>query len=360
MNEKILINTNQRETRVALVVDGILQEVHIERALKRGIVGNIYMGKVTRVLPSMQAVFVDIGLPRAAFLHASDFIRKVGDSDSNNAPAITEGISALAVEGQLIVVQVIKDPLGTKGARLTTMLSLPSRYLVFMPSFNKIVVSQRIESKEERQRLIDILREDGENFEGAYIIRTAAEDIEATTLKENRLYLKKLWNEVKKKIVKASRGQLIYEDLPLILRVLRDYVTTKVEHILIDNELAVHQSKVFAEQFVPHSVEYIEYYSNPRPIFDLYNIEDEIQKALLRKVALKSGGYLAFDQTESMTTIDVNTGSYVSGQNVEETLFKTNLEAVDAIARQLRLRNLGGIIIIDLIDMPCSPSVPEP
>jgi ribonuclease G len=350
MSEEILVNVTPQETRVAVVENGVLQEVFIERTRSRGLVGNIYKGLVSRVLPGMQAAFVDIGLERAAFLHVTDIMPNNGDNSVE--PKRDEGITRLLREGQVLLVQVIKDPLGTKGARLTTHITIPSRYLVFMPEAGSIGVSQKIESEEERQRLKDIVQGTLEDQEPhGYIVRTAADGVGAEALRADMRFLRKLWESVHASEATAGAGTIVYEDLPLVRRVLRDLVGTEIEKVRIDSRETFETVSEFAEQFVPEIGDQLEYYPGERPIFDLYGVEDEIQKALERKVQLKSGGYLIIDQTEAMTTIDVNTGAYVGHRNLEETIFKTNLEAAQAIARQLRLRNLGGIIIIDFIDM---------
>ncbi|MFA7095243.1 MAG: ribonuclease G [Gammaproteobacteria bacterium] len=353
MSEEILMNVTPRETRVAVVENGVLQEVFIERARRCGLVGNIYKGRVSRVLPGMQAAFVDIGLDRAAFLHASDIATLHVDGrpveKRKTEPVITE----LVREGQEILVQVIKDPLGSKGARLTTYITIPSRYLVLMPDNDNIGVSQKIEDEAERQRLKDIVAalvaEVGGEY--GYIVRTAAEGVTAEALHADMLFLDKLWASIRERANAVGVGNIVHEDLPLVLRTLRDFVGADVEKVRVDSRETYQKLLRFAQKFIPEMAPRIEYYPGGRPIFDLYGVEDEIQKALERKVQLKSGGYLIIDQTEAMTTIDVNTGAYVGHRNLEETIFKTNLEAAQAIARQLRLRNLGGIIIIDFIDM---------
>lgn len=352
MSEEILINVTPRETRVAVLENGVVQEIIVERSSKRGLVGNIYMGKVVRVLPGMQAAFIEIGLERAAFLHMTDMVSFKNDEGEevpiNGQP---ECISEILSDGQQIAVQVTKDPIGSKGARLTTRISLPSRYLVFMPDLHHIGVSQRIEDEEERERLKNIVTEEVTQDDGGYIVRTAAESAHETEVKANQTYLRKYWSKIKDKIKLAKPGDIIHEDLPLFLRSFRDLVSTETERVRIDSSEAYERAIQFVKDFIPNVTDKVEVYSNERPIFDLYNIEDEIQKALGRKVQLKSGGHLIFDQTEAMTTIDVNTGAFVGHRNLEETIFKTNLEAAGSIARQLRLRNLGGIIIIDFIDM---------
>jgi ribonuclease G len=351
MSEELLINITPQETRVAFVENGVLQEVHIERARRRGLVGNIYRGKVCRVLPGMQAAFVDVGLDRTAFLHASDIHCEADNGDTNDR--CVEQINNLLREGQEIVVQVAKDPLGTKGARLTTHISIPSRFLVFMPGSNHIGVSQRIEGEEERERLKEIIRDCSEGYvEGGFILRTAAEGANREALEKDVVFLKKMWDEIQERI-KEHNGDsnLIHEDMPLVMRTMRDLADADIEKIRIDSRETFLKVHKFASKFITGLAGRIEHYAGERPIFDLYGVDDEIQKALERKVQLKSGGYLIIDQTEAMTTIDVNTGAFVGHRNLEETIFKTNLEAAQAIVRQLRLRNLGGIIIIDFIDM---------
>ena len=361
MSEEILINITPQETRVAVVENGVLQEVHIERARARGIVGNIYKGKVTRILPGMQAAFVDIGMDRAAFLHASDILGRThfaggtaphGNRHGTEPGSPPPGISELLHDGQEVVVQVVKDPLGTKGARVTTHITLPARYLVYMPYSKHIGISQKIEDDAERERLRAILKAAiDENEPGGYILRTVAGAVSEDELSTDIRYLKRLWKVVQGCMQTAAVCTLVHEDLPLALRTMRDLVRENVEKVRIDSHETFIKARDFAIEFIPEVAERIEVYPGERPIFDLYAVEDEIQKALERKVLLKSGGYLVFDQTEAMTTVDVNTGAYVGRSNQEETLFKTNLEATQAIARQLRLRNLGGMIIVDFIDM---------
>jgi len=351
VKEEILINVTPRETRAALVDSGVLQEVYIERANRRGLTGNIYKGKVSRVLPGMQAAFIDIGLQRTAFLHVSDIVQSVPQENGIGGPP-TGNIRDLVSEGRDILVQVLKDPLGSKGARLTTYITIPSRYLVFMPKGSGVGVSTRIEDEAERLRLRQIL----EGFidpggGGGYIIRTAAEGAGFEALRADMLFLQKLWDVISQRSLQTRPGELVHGDLDLPLRILRDLLGHEMERVLVDSQEEFRKMRDFAGMFIPDMVPTIELYGGERPIFDLYGIDEEIQKALERKVQLKSGGYLIIDQTEAMTTIDVNTGAYVGHRNLEETIFKTNLEAAVAIARQLRLRNLGGIIIIDFIDM---------
>jgi len=348
MSEELLINVTPQETRVATVENGMLTEVWIERVQKIGLVSNIYRGVVKRVLPGMEAAFVEIGLARSAFLHVSDIAGNTQTGNNGEPEAIP--ISRLLHEGMDITVQVIKDPLGTKGARISSNLTAPSRYLVMMPFDNNIGISVKIESETERERLrqaVESLREDNTG----YIVRTAAEGIGRDALAQDVRFLQKIWKSIADRSDKGKVGDVIFRDLPLVLRTLRDINGASIERIRIDSRETWQLCTEFAEEYVPELIGKIAHYPGERPIFDLHGVEDEIDRALDKKVYLKSGGYLIIDQTESMTTIDVNTGAFVGHRNLEETIFKTNLEAAHAITRQLRLRNLGGIIIIDFIDM---------
>lgn len=351
MNTELLINVTPSETRVVLIEGGKLQEIHIEREAKRGIVGNIYKGKVSRVLPGMQAAFVDIGLDKAAFLHASDIVPHTECVAENEKEQFqVRDISQLVRQGQDLVVQVVKDPLGTKGARLTTDITLPSRYLVFMPGASHVGVSQRIESATERERLKKLVSPHCDEL-GGYIIRTAAEGVSDEEIKQDAAFLKRLWNKVLERRKKRPSRSMLYGELNLALRILRDFVGTELNLIRVDSRASFEEISEFIEEFVPELSDKIVLYTGSKPIFDMYDTECEIQRSLERKVELKSGGYLIIDQTEAMTTIDINTGAFVGRRNLEETIFNTNIEATSAIAHQLRLRNLGGIIIIDFIDM---------
>jgi len=381
VSEEILVNVTPRETRVAVVENGMLQELHIERGWRRGVVGNIYKGKVQRVMPGMQAAFVEIGLERAAFLHANDILRPTPVA-SNGAepeadatvlpPPAVPSITELLQDGQEIIVQVVKDPIGSKGARLTTQLSIPSRYLVLLPQSKVVGVSARIEDEAERARLKGLVAEfAGQGADGApaqgYIVRTNAEGQPAEALAEDIAYLSRAWELVERQAKVARVGGCVYEDLTLPLRAVRDLMRRDVEKVKVDSRETCEKLRKFAAQYMPPPIGAggeagvtgndsmlagrIEHYTGARPIFDLYGVEDEIQRALEKQVPLKSGGYLVIDQTEAMTTIDVNTGSFLGQRNLEETVYRTNLEAAQAVARQLRLRNLGGIIIIDFIDM---------
>lgn len=354
MSEEILINVTPMETRVALIENGLLQELIIERSNHRGHVGDIFCGKVVRVMPGMEAAFVDIGLDRAAFIHSSDV--SLIDADGFEVRAVdTHPIQALLREGQYLVVQVAKDAISTKGARLSTHITLPSRNLVYLPRSKHRGISQRLEDEQERERLLaqlDLaLEQEGWDQTGGFIIRTAAEGIDVDDFKEDISYLKRLWNKVNRRIEASTDISQVYRDVPLYLRTVRDLINPQIEKIRVDSRRSFEEIQQFIDDFVPELNTVIELYEGDRPIFDLYSIEDEINKALSRRVKLKSGGDLIIDQTEAMTTIDVNTGGYLGSRNHAETVLKTNLEAATAIARQLRIRNLGGIIILDFIDM---------
>lgn len=350
--EEILINVTPRETRVAVVENGTLQELHLERTLSRGIVGNIYKGKVVRVLPGMQAAFVDIGLEKNGFLHAADIARN-DPAFSGEPMREIPPIQSLAHEGENVYVQVLKDPIGSKGARLTTELSMPSRNLVYLPRGAGIGISQKIESDTERARLRELVQNhiDQHELEGGFIIRTLAESATDHDIAHDMLFQQRLWEHTLASMKKTAPASLVHEDVPLSLRTMRDLVDEGLEKIRIDSRESYDKAIAFARDFVPEVVDKIEYYPGEQPLFGLYSIEQAIQNALDGKVMLTSGGDMVIDQTEAMTTIDVNTGSYVGRRNHDETLFKTNLEAASEIARQMRLRNLGGIIIIDFIDM---------
>ncbi len=351
MIDEILINVAPQETRVAQLDQGMLNEVVIERQSARGVVGNIYSGKVVRVLPGMQAAFVDIGLERAAFLHVSDIVQ-LDENGYETRTGRTEDVRQLVREGQQLRVQVIKDPINAKGARLTTQLTVCARYLVYMPTSNHVGISQRLESEEERNRLKTALSEAREqvSLPGGFIIRTVAEGATLEDLIADLKFLQRLWAQVGEAPL-GSKPTIIYEDLPLYLRVIRDFTTEDVKKIRVDSLYAYQKLMKFASHFEPEILDCIEHYQGERPIFDMYSIEDEILRALQPRVELKSGGHIVVEQTEAMTTVDVNTGAFVGKRNLEETIFKTNLEAVTAIGRQLRLRNLGGIVILDFIDM---------
>ena len=360
--QDILINWSPQETRVAIVENGAVQELHVERALERGLVGNIYAGKVVRVLPGMQSAFIDVGLERAAFLHVADVQvngvtprATLGAARSGDAPPQTP-IERLVFEGQTLTVQVVKDPIGSKGARLSTQISIAGRLLVFLPQDDHIGISQKIGSHELRGQLrarMGVLAQvpDGSGPQGGFILRTNAEEATDAELSDDIRYLRKTWQAVRDKSFKSPPGALLHQDLSLVERVLRDLTHDGTQAVRIDSRVQFEALQKFGEDFTPTAVAKLEHYAGERPIFDLFNIDEEIAKALTRRVDLKSGGYLIVDQTEALTTVDVNTGGFVGARNFDDTIFKTNLEAAGSIARQLRLRNLGGIIIADFIDM---------
>ena len=360
MSFEILVNVAPRESRAALLENGSLQEVLIERASRRGLVSNLYKGRVSRVLPGMQAAFLEVGLARTGFLHVADILAPpvdAGNDTPREEPARAADIRSLVREGDELLVQVVKDPLGTKGARLSTHVSLPSRFLVYMPKGSKVGVSARIESETERARLREIIATLAAQHEavggarGGYIVRTAAMGAPLEALHADMLYLHRLWAHVHARAVDAGAGTLVHEDLPLSIRVLRDELRPDVRRVLVDSPAEFARMQEFTRSFMPEYADRLELHVAPRPIFDLYGVEEEIQRALEPRVALKSGGHIVIQQTEAMTTVDVNTGGYVGHRNLEETIFRTNLEAAVAIARQLRIRNLGGIIVLDFIDM---------
>ena len=346
MSKEFLINCTPQETRVAVVEQGVVQELHVERLAHRGLVGNIYRGRIVRVLPGMQSAFVDVGLERTAFLHITDLWQ------AERHPESPPRIERLLAEGEEITVQVLKDPIGSKGARLTTQISLAGRYLVYLPQENHIGISQKIEGESERETLrerLTALLPPEES--GGYIVRTNAENATDEQLAADIAYLRRLWADIQGEALRRRAPSLIHEDLDLALRVLRDFVDGEAARIRVDSRENAQRLLAFAETYTPQVAPLIEHYRGDRPLFELYNVEEEIEKALSRRVDLKSGGYLIFDQTEALTTIDVNTGAFVGARNFDETILKTNLEAAQAIARQLRLRNLGGIILVDFIDM---------
>ena len=356
MQQDILINWSPQETRVAVIENGAVQELHIERSLERGLVGNVYLGKVTRVLPGMQSAFIDIGLERAAFLHVADVWQKHPEGEpppSRQAqPAVP--IERQVFEGQALMVQVIKDPIGTKGARLSTQISIAGRLLVFLPQDEHVGVSQKIpvgEREALRSRLQALVGDKATGGGGGFILRTNGEDASDAELADDIAYLRKTWARIKDASVRLPPASLLHEDLNLLQRVLRDLVGEQTQNIRIDSKEQSEKLLAFGQEFMPSAVGKLQHYKGERPIFDLFGVEEEIVRALGRRVDLKSGGYLIVDQTEALTTVDVNTGGFVGARNFDDTIFKTNLEAAQAIARQLRLRNLGGIIIVDFIDM---------
>ena len=344
MSEEILINVTPQETRVAVLQLAVVQELHIERASARGMVGNIYLGRVCRVLPGMQSAFVEIGLERAAFLHVADIWAPSGEEP--------RPIERQLYEGQSLMVQVFKDPLGTKGARLSTQIGLAGRFLVYLPQETHIGISQRIENEVEREHLRERLQHLlPESDRGGFIIRTMAETATDKELLDDVEYLRKVWGDIQESAKGAPVKTRLYHDLDLPLRVLRDFVNEETDRIVVDSRETFTRLQGFAQEYTSGVAEKLSHYQGERPLFDLRGVEDEIEKALARRVNLKSGGYLILDQTEALTTVDVNTGGFVGGRNFDDTIFKTNLEAAQTIARQLRLRNLGGIIIVDFIDM---------
>ena len=348
-NQDILINWAPQETRVAVVENGALQELYLERTLERGQVGNVYLGKVARVLPGMQSAFIDIGLERAAFLHVADLHDPSGNGPRSDAPQVP--IEKRVFEGQTLTVQVIKDAIGTKGARLSSQISIAGRMLVFLPQDRHIGISQKIGSHETREALRERMHRLAGDVGGGFILRTNAEEASDAELAEDIAYLRKTWTTIRERSMSRPPGTLLHQDLSLAERVLRDLTGEHTQTIRIDSKMQFDVLRGFGESFMPGAVGKLDLYRGERPIFDLFGIEEEIQRALARRVDLKSGGYLIIDQTEALTTVDVNTGGYVGARNFDDTIFKTNLEAAGAIARQLRLRNLGGIIIADFIDM---------
>lgn len=349
MNEDILINVTPFETRVALICQGSVQELHLERTIQRGQVGSVRLGRVVRVLPGMQSAFIEIGLDRAAFIHIAD-VRENRQERTAGVPHTP--IEKLLFEGQTVMVQVIKDPIGTKGARLSTQISLAGRLLVHLPHDPHIGVSQRIESEPEREQLRErVQRLMPADCRGGFIVRTQAEDASDEALKSDIDYLTHLWSNIQMAAKTATAPCLLYQDLTLPQRVLRDMVNARTNKILVDSRTVSAEMKAWSAVYTPDMTQKISHYSGERPLFDIANVEDELRRALARRVDLKSGGYLIIDQTEALTTIDVNTGGFVGGRNFDDTIFRNNLEAAQAIARQLRLRNLGGIIVIDFIDM---------
>ncbi len=381
MSEDILVNITPQETRVAVTLQGVVQEIHIERESNRGLVGNVYLGRVARVLPGMQSAFIDVGLERAAFLHVADIWEERHPPNGNAAggaaasaklPASLSATSEFSVpsftkpdahkpirpiekilhEGQPILVQVVKDPIGTKGARLSTQISIAGRMLVYLPQESHIGISQRIADEAERELLrgkVQQLMPPEEK--GGFIVRTMAEAASDDDLANDIAYLRKRWQAIQAAVGKVSAPSCLYQDMSLSFRVLRDLVLDDTTTIQVDSRESFVALKTFAETYTPNVLAKLLHYTGERPLFDLYGVEQEIERAIARRVDLKSGGYLIVDQTEAMTTIDVNTGGFVGGRSFDDTIFKTNLEAAQAIARQLRLRNLGGIIILDFIDM---------
>jgi ribonuclease G len=372
MPNELVVNARPHETRVALIENGVVAELHIERKTGQELMGNIYRGRVVRVLPGMQAAFVDIGLERSAFLYVSDVHKDIMDleqgmlrnhmdevssaSQEDDGTTVTAppepslSVEDLLHEGQDIMVQISKEPLGTKGARLTSYISLPGRHLVLLPTVNHVGVSRRIEDPAERERLRNVIHEIRPDSLG-FIVRTASEGADKNKLKSEMDFLQKLWAGIQEKMTRMSGPGLLYKDLSISLRSVRDLFTREVDQLIIDAVEEYDSIMEFIDTFVPRLKYSVELYEGSEPIFDCYGIEMEISRALQKKIWLKSGGYIVIELTEALTAIDVNTGSYVGTRNLEETILKTNLEAVKEIACQLRLRNLGGLIVIDFIDM---------
>jgi ribonuclease G len=357
--EEVFLQATPFEARAVRLIQGVVQEIEVERTAQRGHVGNIVMGRVSRVLPGMQAAFIDAGFARTGFLHVADVWQaKLQDGEALETP---RPIERMLYEGQQLLVQVMKDPLGSKGARLSTQLSIAGRYLVYLPfdtrpdpssAEPRIGISQKIEDPVARDalkaRLLALVPADEQ---GSFIARTQAEDASEEALANDIAYLRQRWEEIREASHQAVPGTVLYRELNLAQRVLRDWVGDRTTRVLVDDPYRIDGLRVFARQYMPSVMPRLENFTGDRPLFELHNIEQEIAAALKRRVDLKSGGYLIIDQTEAMATIDVNTGGYVSGRSFSETIFKTNLEAAQAIARQLRLRNLGGIILVDFIDM---------
>jgi ribonuclease G len=365
MKREIFINSTPQESRIAIMEDGILAEFLVERKQERGIAGNLYKGKVARVLPGMQAAFVEIGMEKAGFLHASDFfdipedvqlIASSGDEvEFEDPPKPPPSARRLPLEkrisaGEEILVQVAKDPLGTKGARVTSHVSLPGRYMVFMPNTKHIGISRRIEGEEERKRLKEIAHWLG-TADGGFILRTACEGRSKREIQRDLRFLTKLWKRIQQKAETAAAPVIIHQDLDLITRTIRDFFTPDTEKVVVDSAKDHRRIVDFVRNFMPRLRSKIVLYSDSEPLFDRYAIEEKIEKALDRRVWLRSGGYIIIERTEALTAIDVNTGRFVGRRSQEETIFKTNFEAAQEVVRQLRLRNVGGIIIIDFIDM---------
>ena len=356
LSEEILVNASAFETRVAVVRQGQVQELMIERATNRGLVGHVFLGRVIRVLPGMQSAFVDIGLERSAFLHVADLwqARQAGARQEQRDEQLlaTIQIEKTLVAGQALLVQVIKDPLGSKGARLSTQISIPGRLLVYLPQQSRVGVSARIDQPEERDALrqrVESLCAAGES--GGFIVRSSADTAGDADLAADMRYLRRRWQDILQAMRSSVAPALLYEELALTQRCLRDLVDDHTVQIRVDCAEEESRLRSFAHAYIPALVDRISLYSADRPIFELHGVEGEILKALDRRVDLKSGGYLIIDQTEALTTIDVNTGGFVGSRTFDDTILRTNLEASHAIARQLRLRNLGGIIVVDFIDM---------
>jgi len=363
MAAEILVNRALGETRAAFLEDGVVKEFYVERDEGRSVVGSIYRGRVTRVLPGMQAAFVQIGLERAAFLYVDDVVtaRDLEHHDEDEeAPRRKDqprpSIDTLLREGQELTVQVVKAPLGTKGARVTTYLTIAGRYVVYMPTIKRIGVSRRITSEAERKRLKDIVAEHQQDNEGGFIIRTVCEGLDGDEMAQDMEFVRSLWSEIEDKTAQAAVPSLIQPDLDLVLRATRDLFTDEVARMCIDDPQHVDRVKKLLLRYAPHLAARTEVYLEPQSLFDLHGVERAIEQALLREIHLKSGVSIVIDEAEALTAIDVNTGRFVGSKDLEETILETNLLAAQAIAAQIRLRNLGGIIIIDFIDMQAPES----
>jgi ribonuclease G len=363
MKQEIFINSTPQESRIAIIEDSLLAEFFIERKEEMGVAGNIYKGKVVRVLPGMQAAFIDIGMEKAGFLHASDFSTEPDDvslisgsgddvefEEAPRPPSRRLPLEKQISRGEEILVQVAKDPLGTKGARVTSHISLPGRYMVFMPGTKHIGISRRIDSDEERKRLREIAQSLG-TTEGGFILRTACEGRSKREIQRDLSFLTRLWRRIQQRARSAAAPSLIHQDLDLIARTIRDFFSADTEKVVIDSPKDHRRIVDFVHQFMPRLKPKVVLYTEKEPLFEQQSIEEKITKALERRVWLRSGGYIIIERTEALTAVDVNTGRFVGKRNQEETILKTNLEAAQEVVRQLRLRNAGGIIIIDFIDM---------
>ena len=358
-NVEILINTNPFEKRVAFVEQGRLVEFYVERGKDLGITGNIYKGKVVRVLPGMQSAFVEVGLQRTSFLHVSDIKEpfedpdEEGDEEGDNSRRRHDPqtrIQDVVKEGQEIMVQAAKEPMGTKGARVTSYISLPGRYLVFMPTYDKVAISRRIGNERERRRLKDIvlgIKRPGQGF----IIRTVCEGMPEEDIRADMEYLAALWDSIQRKKEQLPTPSALYEELDLTLRTIRDLFSKDIDRLVIDTREEFDRAAKFVEEFMPALSGRLEFYEGEEDIFDAHGIEIEMTDALEKKIWLRSGGHIVIDQMEALTAVDVNTGKFVGKKNSDDTILRTNLEAVKEVVYQLRLRNIGGIIVIDFIDM---------
>ena len=361
MAREIVINATKHESRIAVLDEGQVVELWVERTRHRTVVGNIYKGRVTKVLPGMQSAFVDLGLERDAFLYVSDVLEEIEEEESDGpldihlddvpASRVEASIADLLREGQEIVVQVSKDTIAGKGARITSHITLPGRFLVYMPTVNHIGVSRRIDNEEERMRLKQILETIRPPGSGGFIARTAGEGRDEEEFRADLRYLTDLWEQIRRKAEKVAAPTLIHHDLDLVLRTIRDVLSPEFKTVWVDSVEQYQRVVEFLDQIQPNLVSRVRLYRREDPIFDDFGIEPEIAKALKSKVWLKSGGYIVINQTEALVAIDVNTGKYVGKRNLEETVFRTNLEAAKEIVRQVRLRDLGGIIVLDFIDM---------